>query len=117
MANPIIPRTPSGWNQWIYAKNIAQGVHLLDAPFPVLYTPATGFWMKSIVDTCAVSWINVFDPLSTFLLGGGASGTLTGSLGGLSVVEPLIDIFAAHGSFGLFQSAGRGPQMGYCVGD
>jgi hypothetical protein len=117
----ILIKAPTGWNKWIYAATTfsvdGQTVNLPDSSFPVVYTPASAFWVRSLMDHCDISWLNVLDPFSAFLLGGGATGTFLGVLSGLGVVGVLVDLFTAGGSFGLFpQRKGTyGPRFGFCI--
>lgn len=121
MVNLLI-NPPSGWNRWIYASTTFgvenETVYMPDADFPVLYTPSSAFWMRSIITHCAIPWQNSLDPFSLFLLGGGSTGTIIGSVSGLSVVGNVADIFTAGGSFGLFpkRQGGPGPRLGFNIG-
>lgn len=107
---------PIGWNKWSYAKNFFDNVQLPDAPFPYLYTPSSGIWSVSSINHCLIPWLNTQGAFTTFLLGGGSTGTFNGALAGLEAVGLTADI-ALHGQiFGV----GRGalpPQMGYCIGN
>ena len=107
--------SPSGWNKWLYPKTTAFGVQLPDASFPYVYTPASAFWLRSIITHCLVPWTNVLDPFSLFLLGGGSAGSIYGSLNGLAIFAELFPISIATGSFSLVGNA-PGPRFGYCIG-
>lgn len=113
---PLNFQAPAGWNKWIYPRTSVSGIQLADAVFPPIYTPSKSFWLRSLITHCLVPWINTFDPLSAFLLGGGASGTIAGSVSGLSVVKNLYPIYVATGNFSLVGNA-AGPQFGYCMGN
>ena len=91
--------TISGWNAWRYLATKINGVEKTDAPFPPLYTPAKAFWAQALIDHCAINWLVPIDTLTAFFLGGGTSFTLTGSLGGVSVVNELADL-PSIGEFG-----------------
>ena len=118
----LITNPPSGWNKWISASTIINGaegpIYIPDADFPSLYTPADAFWVRSVLSHCIIPWINVVDPFTAFLMAGGSSGSIIGSIGGLAVVASLQEIFTAGGSFGLFpkREGGVGPKMGYNIG-
>lgn len=107
---------PTGWNRWIYAKSVVNNIQIPDASFPYLYTPASGFWGKSILSHCLIPWLNTLDAFSAFMLGGGTSSTIPGSVSGLSVVSQIFEI-SVHGQiFGIGRGA-EPPQMGYCIGN
>ncbi len=120
MANILIT-PPSGWNKWIYASTTfsvdGQIINLPDAGFPVIYTPASAFWMRSLIDHCNISWINVVDPFTAFALSGGTT-SVVGATAGLTAMAGLNDLYNAAGSFGLFPrgKGGPGPILGYCIG-
>lgn len=85
-----------------------------DILFPYSYTPATAFWLRALMNNCDIFWTHPGDLLSNYMMGGGITGTLVGSVAGLNLV--------AYGNF--FQSKiwgyGYGypiPQVGYCIGD
>ena len=122
----LITNSPSGWNKWIYASstfgvevtaNEFETINLPDADFPVLYTPSSAFFLRSVIDNC-ISWIQVLDPFTIFLISGGGSATLIGALSGLAAVGGLADIYAAGGTFGIFpkRQGGAGPRLGYNIG-
>lgn len=108
--------SPSGWNKWLYPKTTEFGVQLPDASFPYIYTPANAFWVRSIINHCLVPWINVLDPLSSFALAGGFTGTVAASMSALAVFNELKPISEATGSFSLVGNA-PGPIFGYCIGN
>ena len=107
--------TPTGWNRWALARTTVSEVQLPDASFPVLYTPASGFWVQSVISHCLVPWFQVMDPFSAFLVAGGSTGSIIGSIGGLSVWEQLYAMWVAGASFSLFGTS-PGPRFGYNVG-
>lgn len=113
---PLNLQAPSGWNKWIYPRTSVSGVQLADAVFPPTYTPAKSFWLRSIITHCLVPWLNTYDPISAFYLGGGVSHTVAGSAAALSIVQNLYDIWTATGNFSLVGNA-PGPQFGYCMGN
>ncbi len=106
---------PSGWNKWIYAKSVINGLQIPDASFPYLYTPASGFWTRSLIDT-RIPWLNTPDALSTFFLGGGTSGTLIGAMGGLAAVGLTSEIRNNSATYAIGRNA-RPPTMGFCIGN
>jgi len=110
--------SPVGWNNWIYVKDFYQDIIFPDASFPSVYLPSSTAWISQILSNCLFPWINTYDPLSAFLIGGGASGTLLGSVSGLNVVDTLNTIpQQAIFGIGRYPPGGAGPQIGYCIGD
>lgn len=124
---------PNGWKKWVHPVTtissvqsntgsttittaVVPDIQLPDTSFPPLYTPASAFWLKSDMTHCLIPWINVMDFISQFYLGGGFSGTIMGSLGGLDVVRQLFNISFATATFGL-NGNGPGPRFGFCIGD
>jgi hypothetical protein len=107
--------TPSGWNKWIYAKSVINGVQIPDASFPYLYTPSSGFWARSLIDN-NIPWLNATDALTSFFLGGGISGTLAGALGGLATTALTSDIRFKSQTYAVGRGA-RPPTMGFCLGN
>jgi hypothetical protein len=115
-ASSINFNAPNGWNQWIFLKNNIEGIQKPDSSLPYLYTPADAFWMKSLAIHCLIPWLNTFDAFTLFLLGGGASSSIIGSVGGLALVSQLFELSVKSQTMGI----GRGaypPSMGYCIGD
>jgi hypothetical protein len=108
--------TPNGWNRWLYAKSVVNTIQIPDASFPYLYTPSGGFWGQSIIDHCLIPWLNTIGAFEAFLLAGGATSSLLGSIVGLAVVSELFEI-SVHGQiFGIGRGADA-PQMGFCIGN
>jgi len=108
-------KAPSGWKKWLRPATYIQGMQMPDASFPWQYTPSKNFWLKSYVERCDIEWYTTPDPMSLFMLSGGTSGTLTGSISALSVVNRLYDMTFDSATFSIFGSA-PGPRFGYCVG-
>jgi hypothetical protein len=108
---------PAGWNKWIYPRTtVSENIQLPDASFPVIYTPASAFWLRSEIDHCLIPWMNVLDPLSSFFLSGGSAGSLAGTVGALGVVNNILNLFQAQGTWSAFGPY-AGPRFGYCIGD
>lgn len=106
---------PPGWNKWVYPKTTApEDTQLPDASFPVIYTPASAFWLRSEIDHCLIPWINVLDPLSAFFIAGGSSSTIVGSVSALATVGILYPLFVASGTWSAFGPY-VGPRFGYCI--
>ncbi len=108
-----ITKTISGWNPWKQVRTKINGVEKKDAPLPPLYSPASAFWVQSLISNCNISWLVPMDPFSAFLLGGGATFSLLGSTTGLAVVGQLQEI-PSSGDFG-WGLQYRGPEMGFCI--
>jgi len=106
--------TPSNWRDWVYLRGSNAAGRIPDASFPQFYTPANSFWMRSLIDHCLVNFILPIDAFTAFLLGGGTSSTIIGSLSGLALVNILDDITGIE-QYGIGR-ARRAPDMGYCVG-
>ena len=114
MANLNFP-SPNGWNNWVYIKTSILGHQKLDAPFPSLYTPSRSFWLRSLIDNCLIPWLVPIDTLTAFFIGGGISGTLLGSLGGVEVATRLLSVKGQQ-TFGIGRGA-LAPRMGYTIDD
>ncbi len=120
----ITQKPPNGWKKWLYVKTTiestqgtaVENVQMPDASFPWAYTPSSSFWLRSEIDHCYIEWLNPYDTFSLFLLGGGAAGSVIGSLGGLSLVDSLFSLEFASASFSVFGTA-PGPRFGYCIGN
>jgi len=108
--------SPNGWNRWIFVRSSVDSVQLADAPFPPDYIPSSGFWLRGIINNCVIPWLNTFDSLTTFLVAGGSSGTVLGSVSGLSAVGSTFGVSVANQTFGIGRSA-PAPEMGFCIGD
>lgn len=123
MANPITSTVytspsspkPTGWNKWSFVKNFTTGITFPDAMFPRVYTPSSSVWVSQLINNCSIPWISFGgDPFSLFLLAGGGSSTLIGSLTGVATATTVFS-FSGFASFGIGK-ANPGPQVGYCIG-
>jgi len=107
-------KSPNGWKNWTLLRTTINNVYLPDSPLPSTYLPASGFWLQSIMDHCAIPWINTYDPMTLYLIGGGVSGSSIGALSGLAVIGLLFDIMFKNATFGIgYESP---PSTGYCIG-
>jgi hypothetical protein len=120
---PILNKI-SGWKPWFYAKTIRQdpalnyGFNTASAPFPPSYLPARAFWAETFAVHCLLPtpWVFWEDPWTKFMTGGGATGTLIGSLNGLALVGMVLQD-RQIGEWGIGRIDVGIPEVGYCMGD
>lgn len=111
----IIRKSPNGWNKWMWARNVIEGVVLSDGVIPSNYTPANGFWIRSLISNCAISWIVVDPQKSFFQTTANASFSLGMVLTGMGVAQTMFSL-PSQAIFGL-GGQNRGPEFGYCIGN
>ena len=96
--------------------NLTRVRPVFDAPFPPKYTPAWGFWLRSLIRNCSIPWEHPGTLMEDFWLGGGYRGE-----GGLMSVTSGLQTLAQAKDFYKTKVWGLGyssiyPQMGYCIG-
>jgi hypothetical protein len=90
------PRAPIGWKKWQLERNLitnststaTTSLIVPDIPFPILYTPASAFWIKLYLDHCLITFLFPYSFLTTALSTGGTT-SLFGLLSGVQIASLL----------------------------
>ncbi|MFA5312394.1 MAG: hypothetical protein WC375_03620, partial [Methanomassiliicoccales archaeon] len=119
---------PSGWKEWVAIQPLYYGdtkppLVFPDVALPHGYFPSPTYWLRTLTSHCGViPWItnspsSIIDPFSTFMLAGGGSGSLIGSIGGMAAVSMQLSTGSSIGSSNDYGYGMKsGPRLGYCFG-
>lgn len=105
-----------GYRNWVELNTNKNNRPYPYTSIPPSYTPSNVFWVRAPSIHCNVPlpWTPKQDPFGIFLNGGGVSGTLIGSLGGLDAVARDLSQKTSQ-TWGIGREL-PGPKVGYCIG-